>query len=342
MACRTRCSIPTSSEPRVAAAVFGARPRVLFSRCLGFAACRYNGQVLREPVVEQLKPFVDSAIVCPEVEIGLGVPRPPIRCVASSFGPRLVQPETGLDVTDAMDKFARAFLASLGSCDGAVLKAGSPSCGLRDVRLYAGTERGSSHTKTVGRFGAHVLEVSPPWPAEDEGRLRSFELRQHFFTRLFATARLRAAVASGRMAELVAFQSREKLLLMAYNQTAMRALGRLVANADKRPFADVAAEYSLQFGHALARAPRRTSAINVFEHALGYVSEKLSSREKAFFLKTLDDYRTGRVSLSAPVSLTRSLIVRFDVGYLEDQTFFEPFPKELALVLDSGKGRDVR
>lgn len=59
------------------------RPRVLFSRCLGFAACRYNGQSIRDETVEALLPFVDPVTVCPEVEIGLGIPRLAIRLVGA-------------------------------------------------------------------------------------------------------------------------------------------------------------------------------------------------------------------------------------------------------------------
>ncbi len=318
------------------------RPRVLASRCLGFAPCRYNGAVLREPVLEKLEPYVDFVTVCPEVEIGLGVPRAPIRLVTSPQGPRLVQPETGRDLTEAMDRFAEEFLDRIGPCDGAVLKAGSPSCGLREVRLYASAERGAAHTKTLGAFGGRVLEKGPTWAIEDEGRLHNFDLRQHFLTHLFANARLRQTLSTGRMADLVAFQARHKLLLMAYHQTEMRALGRVVANADRRPFDEVGAEYASRFAHALARPPRRTSAINVLQHALGYVSETLDAREKAFFLDTLDEYRAGRLPLAAALRLTQSLIVRFGVEYLADQVFFAPFPEALTDVLDSGKGRSVR
>jgi len=319
-----------------------ARPRLLVSRCLGFAACRYDGAILREPFLEELSRFTDVVTVCPEVEIGLGVPRSPVRLVASDQGPRLVQPESGRDVTSQMDAFAKAFLDSLGLCDGAVLKAESPSCGLRSVRLYASAERGSAHTKAVGAFGGRALVTRPTWAVEDEGRLENFDLRQHFLTRLFAAARLRAVAASGRMADLVDFHARHKLLLMVYHQTEMRAMGRLVADGARRPFAEVTADYARSMARALDRPPRRTSAINALEHAFGYVSDRMTPRERTFFLATLSDYRAGRIPLAAPVRLAQALIVRFDVGYLANQVLFHPFPDELAEVLDSGKGKPLR
>jgi uncharacterized protein YbgA (DUF1722 family) len=141
------------------------------------------------------------------------------------------------------------------------------------------------------------------------------------------------------MRDLVAFHSQHKLLLMAYNQTRMRELGRIVANPDKRPVRDVWAAYANGLSAALAIAPRRTSAINVLMHGFGYVSDDLTSGEKAFFLDSLEQYRNQHVPLSVPTSVIRSWIVRFDVGYLADQVYFEPYPQDLVEVLDSGKGR---
>jgi uncharacterized protein YbgA (DUF1722 family) len=106
--------------------------------------------------------------------------------------------------------------------------------------------------------------------------------------------------------------------------------------------ADVVEAYRIHLQIALSRAPRRNSAINVLMHALGYVSANLAPREKSFFLDTLDDFRNAHLPLSVPSGLVRSWIVRFDVTYLADQYFFEPFPHELVEVLDSGKGREVR
>ena len=101
------------------------KPRVVFSRCLGFDHCRYNGNIIQEVAVEHLKPFVEIETVCPEVEIGLGIPRDPIRLVGDPESPQLVQPTTGLDVTDRMISFARDRLGQLSTPDGFILYAGA-------------------------------------------------------------------------------------------------------------------------------------------------------------------------------------------------------------------------
>ncbi len=318
------------------------RPRVAVSKCLEFDACRWNGLKITSGVVTLLKPHVDFVPVCPEVEIGLGVPRPPIRLTAGEDGPRLVQSDTGLDHTEKMRAFAGKFLSELGEVDGFILKERSPSCGMKNVKLYPGPGKVQAlGSKNAGLFGGAVLEKYPGVPVEDEGRLRNFTIREHFLTFLFTLARFRAAAASGRMAALVKFQERHKLILMAYDQEKLRKLGRLIANPEKRPLREVAADYRSALLAALARPAKSGPVINVFTHALGYFKKGLLAAEKEFFLESLDQYRENRVPLGVPVALVRSWIVRFDQPYLKDQYFFDPYPEDLIEVTDSGKGRPL-
>ncbi len=314
-------------------------PRVVFSRCLGFDRCRYNGQTILDPIAEQIKPFVEPIPICPEVEIGLGVPRPPIRLIKRGEEVRLYQPETDRDLTDRMATFSARFLDDLGAVDGFILKYRSPSCGPSQVKVYHSAKPSAGHEKGAGAFASQVIARHGAAAVEDEGRLRNFDIRQHFLTKLFTLARFRGLLERPTMSRLVSFHARHKYLFMAYNQTELRAMGRIAANPDHLPIEDVLAVYRERLVGALAKAPRRTSAVNVLLHGFGYVSDRLTSREKAFFLDALDRYRAKRIPLGAPVSVLRSWILRFDVEYLEDQVYFEPFPQELIEVLDSGKGR---
>lgn len=313
------------------------RPTVVLSKCLELDACRYNGQLVRAPFVLKLMPFVELAPICPEVEIGLGIPRPPIRLVRRGTSLKLYQPDTERDVTRTMLQFNDRFLGGLGDVDGFILKSRSPSCGIKDSKIYGGPEGKQPFAKGPGMFGGAVLERFPLAAIEDEGRLTNHRLRHHFLTKLFARASFRAVKASGAMAELVRFQTENKLTLMAYHQTELRALGRIAANPDRRPFVKVAAAYQEHLAHALERPPRYTSNINVMMHALGYVSHGLSGQEKQHFLHALDEYRKHRLSLSAPLVLLQSWIERFDQPYLRGQTFLEPYPRELMDLRDSAR-----
>lgn len=318
------------------------RPRVVVSKCLGFAACRYNGVTLPDAFVEQLQAHVEYLPVCPEVEIGLGVPRDPIRVVLVEDTPRLYQPSTGRDVTQAMLDFTAAHLDNLPAVDGFLLKGRSPSCGIQDVRRYHGLEPGAGQVKKGrGFFGEAVLARFPHLPVEEEGRLSNFTIREHFMTALFTWADFRNVKAQGTMAELVRFHSDNKLLLLTYNESQLRQMGPLVANPQKRPTQEIITAYENHLGKALARLPRRTAGINALMHALGYFSEKLSAQEKAYFLDALEQYRAEKVPLSVPVSLIGAWIARFGEPYLARQTFFTPYPPDLVTITDSGKGRKL-
>ena len=133
------------------------KPRVVVSKCLEFEHCRYNGQIISSPAVRFMTPHVEFLAVCPEVEIGLGVPREPIRVVERDGERRLVQPATGRDVTGEMRDFAGRFLDGLGEVDGFVLKSRSPSCGIKDVKIFAGPEKGSAVGRGAGFFGEAVM-----------------------------------------------------------------------------------------------------------------------------------------------------------------------------------------
>ena len=318
-----------------------ARPIVYVSKCLGFDKCRYNGITIYDEFVEKLKPHVDYVTVCPEVEIGLGIPRNPVRVVAHKDEKKLMQPATGKDVTPAMNDFCQTYLGQIDEVDGFLLKSRSPSCGIKDVKIYSRMEKSASIGKGAGFFGSAVMARFPKHPVEDEGRLRNFRIREHFLTQLFAYSKFRHTKKTRSMGALVQFQAESKLLLMAYNQKELKILGQIVANQDKRPVDDVYNLYEDHFYNALCTPARYTSNINVLMHAMGHFSKDLTPQEKEYFLASLERYRDGKIPLSATLSILRSWIVRFENGYLNQQTFFEPYPEALVEITDSGKGRKL-
>lgn len=316
------------------------RPRVVVSRCLGFDRCRYDGSMIQDAIVESLRPWVEWIPVCPEVEIGLGVPRAPVRLVRVEGKVRLLQPATGRDLTEALQSFADRFLDSLPPVDGFLVKHRSPSCGRKDARVYASVEKSPSVGSGPGMFGQAIRQRFPDLPIEDEGRLTNRAIREHFFTALFALARLREALQTGQMGALVRFHTEHKFLLMAYNQARLRELGRCVANLDRHPPEQVMQRYAAGFRAALSRLPRRPSVVNVLMHSLGYLSDGLQPAERGYFLDLLAAYRQGRIPLSTPLGVLRAWVIRFDQAYLAAQSFLCPFPEELISQQDSGKGEE--
>ncbi len=319
------------------------KPVVVSSKCVEFEHCRYNGNIISSDIVKELNNYVKFIPVCPEVEIGLGVPRDPIRIIKQNDSLRLMQSATGLDVTEKMNSFADDFLSSLEHVDGFILKYKSPSCGTKNTPYLASTHKGAAKLgKGAGLFGKAVIKNYPMLPVENEGRLYNFRIREYFLTKLYTIARFRKVKNSGKMHQLVQFQTENKFLLMAYNQSEMRKMGRIVANADKKPFDDVMKEYENHLFNIFAQPPKYTSNINVLMHMLGYFSEELTHEEKAYFLDELEKYRAGWIPLFVMTRLLRTWIVRFDQSYLQSQLFFEPFPEELMIfdLKDSWRGRN--
>ncbi|WP_410507777.1 DUF523 and DUF1722 domain-containing protein [Methanosarcina hadiensis] len=305
------------------------QPKVVVSRCLEFGHCRYNGDMISSPVVAKLKNHVDFLPVCPEVEIGLGVPRDPVRIIRDKEGYRLVQPSSGKDVTENMKAFSSSFLDSIEGVDGFILKFRSPSCGLKDVKVYPSADGQGVVEKSSGYFGGAVLERYSFLPVEDEGRLRNARIKEHFLTKLFTFAAFRKVKSEGSMKDLIRFHTQNKFLLMAYNQAELRKLGDITANRERKPFEELISDYEKHLYSALSRAPRYTSTINVLMHAFGHFSDQLSGREKTLFFDWIQKYREGRTTLCPAINTIRSWITRFETDYLMNQTFFEPYPEDL-------------
>ncbi|MDP3448227.1 MAG: DUF523 and DUF1722 domain-containing protein [Eubacteriales bacterium] len=313
------------------------KPTIVVSRCLGFCKCRYNGDVLSSAFVESLKPHVNYITTCPEVEIGLGVPRNPVRLVSRNGSVELYQPSEDKTVTDQMNQYSEAFFGSVGLIQGLILKGRSPSCGIKDVKIYSGVEKSSSSQKGIGIFAAHAIKRYPNLPIEEEGRLSNYAIREHFLTKLYTVFRFQAVKDSRSMKELVQFHSGHKFLLMAYNQTQLRLLGKIVANQEKKRIDEVLAQYEQHLGLAFGRLPTRNNYINTFQHIFGYFSDALSEKEKSFLLDRFQKYREGKIHISAILNVLRTYAIQHNHEYLLNQAIWSAYPEELLDISDSGK-----
>jgi uncharacterized protein YbgA (DUF1722 family)/uncharacterized protein YbbK (DUF523 family) len=315
------------------------KPVVVVSKCLGFEACRYNGQFEKCDLVEKLKDFVDFITVCPEVQIGLGTPRESIKLVKEDDAAplRLIQQATGRELAKEMTEFAEEFLLGLTKVDGFILKSKSPSCGMKEVKIYKGVEKGSASVKGSGLFGKMVIEKFSNLAVESEGRIKNFNIRQNFLTKLYLMKNFRVIKESMLMEDLMEFHSSNKLLLMSYNQKQLKMLGIILGNYGELSVAQVYREYEKNLVLALNKIPRYTSNINVLTRSMGYFSDKLTHREKEFILDTIEQYRQSKVPFSVPLYVIKSNAVRFQEKNLINQSFFQPYPLDLDDVTDSGK-----
>jgi uncharacterized protein YbbK (DUF523 family) len=234
--------------------------RLGISACLLGQAVRWDGGHRRDPfLADTLGRFVEWVPVCPEVELGLGVPREPIRLEGDPAAPRLVAVTSRRDLTRAMTRLARARAEQLARLNlvGYVFKKDSPSCGVERVRVHG--DGGRPLRRGTGLFARALMERLPLLPVEEEGRLRNAACRATFVARVLAYARWKAALAAGMTRRrLTAFHAAHEPLLRAHDPDACRRLGALLANAGTRPPRALVAEYGARFMRALrAHAPGR-------------------------------------------------------------------------------------
>jgi uncharacterized protein YbgA (DUF1722 family)/uncharacterized protein YbbK (DUF523 family) len=313
---------------RAAAAI-----RIGVSSCLLGNEVRYDGGHKRDGfLVETFGRHVEWVPVCPEVELGLGIPRPTLRLERAGDDVRLVMPKTNADYTDAMRRYAEKRVATLAADElcGYVLKKDSPSCGMERVKVYDTNTIPSKSGR--GLFAEALMRRFPNLPVEEEGRLNDLALRENFIERVFAYQRMQSFFAPRwSIGGLVALHMAHKLQLMAHAPRAYAELGRLVARAKAMPRAELRELYESAFLHALAvlATPRRQ--VNVLQHIVGYFSKQLDVGARQELMSLIEDYRSGLVPLLEPLTLLRHYVRCFAIAYLQGQTYLEPHPKELML-----------
>lgn len=314
------------------------KPIVFVSKCLGFAHCRYNGEIIPNKFVEKLAKYVEFKTACPEEAIGMGTPREPVRVIRSSSQELLYQPSTGKDWSSKMKKFSSEYLDGLGEVDGFILKHRSPSCGVYNAKVYD-SKKAVGHRNGPGVFGSRVLERFGSVAVEDEGRLLNFTIRENFLIKIFTFARFRIAAGSGKVSGISSFHAQHKFLFLAYDESMMRKLGTVASNQKGYSFERLSSEYVSGMKKLFSKTPTPGSWINALSHMFGFFKSDLSSKEKVFFMKTLEEYRDERIPLSVLFRLIESWAIKYDVKYLLEQTILQPYPLDLIEITDSGKGR---
>jgi len=303
---------------------------VFVSRCLGFAACRYDGVAIGDDLIAAMRPHVEFCAVCPEMAVGLGAPRERIRLVGAGRALRLVQPATGRDLTNPMTHFAALRLTSANGLHGFILKSRSPSCGVSDAKHYARADAKNPAGQGAGMFAAAALRIFPDLPIEDEARLADPRLREHFLTRLFTRAAFEEVARSRLLKALVQFQAANEMLLEAHSRKDAAELRRIVANRERRSLDALLPEYRARLAQALARPGMTGSNVAALLRAMESLSKPPAAKEKARFMAALGKYRAGKLPLSAPRRILRDWIAKNpDDKFLARQTFFEPYPSEL-------------
>ncbi len=305
------------------------------SSCLLGEKVRWNGDHKQDRYVRDvLGNYFEYVSVCPEMEVGMGVPRETVALYGSLQSPRMISKNKRVDWTQKMNRFNKERINQLASEDlsGFIFKSKSPSCGLGRVPVYSEDEPGKARHGD-GMFASSFMKAFPLIPVEDEGRLHDPRIKENFIVKVFSFSRLKNALLSKntKPGNLVKFHTQHKFLILSHSRKHYQILGKLVAEVKGKPWNRVLASYIYTFMEAFSYKSTNKKNTDVLVHMMGFFKKILSSEDKKDILDAIEDYRNELVPLIVPVTLVRHYVRKYDVTYLQDQVYLNPHPKELML-----------
>ncbi|MCL7422838.1 MAG: DUF523 and DUF1722 domain-containing protein [Methylobacter sp.] len=300
------------------------------SSCLLGHNVRYDGSHKRDAYITgTLSEYFDFRPFCPEVEIGLGTPRPTIHLVRVNGEIRCIgikNPE--IDVTERLRDHAGQLAAQHADLCGYILKKDSPSCGMERVKVYADN---IPRRDGVGIYAETMMRNNPLLPVEEEGRLGDAGLRENFIQRVYVLYRWKLMLAEGlTVRSLTRFHARHKLIIMSHGD--YRELGQLVAGAAQDNIEQVADRYILLLMTALRKVASRSNHVNVLQHIQGYLKKELSADDKAELCEIIERYRQDELPLIVPLTLLKHHFRKSPDPYIDESYYLSPYPQELRLI----------
>lgn len=280
--------------------------------------------------VTDLGQHVKYQTFCPEVAIGLPIPRPTIRQIKKQNLIHVSRPDGSGDVTEALQAYGKKIAKLAEKFSGYVFCAKSPTCGMERVKIY--NEKGDAlPAKGIGLFANEIMKANPLLPCEENGRLNDPVLRENFVARVFVYNNWQALVKEGiTKHKLMQFHSKYKYMVMSHDLVAYKNLGRLLASADI-PVDEMGQEYISGLMSALKIKATRKKHANTLQHIQGYFSKHLTAVERKELSEQIDAYRTGLVPLFVPLTLIRHFLLLHPKKYLAQQVYLKPYPDELKL-----------
>jgi len=306
------------------------RPNLLLSACIQGEEVRYNGGHKRNSwAAGVLTHHCQLLPICPEVDMGMGVPRPTIQVVVPEpqGAPQIIAKDGSNHSAQALRQ-QQAYREQLPwqMLDGMILQAKSPSCGLERVNQYNQAGELISH-HGQGLFAAFFEQQAPALPKIDSGRLQNPELRQQFMVAVFAHQRFRTLAKTP--SALQAFHRRYKYLLMESDYQGLQEMGRLVAATTTSTVEENSKSYLTLLMEALQKIPSEGTRTNTFQHLMGYLKKEITAEDKQYLLNLLQNYRDNLCGFEIPRAVLRYLIHKHQIDYVMDQFYFEPFPEVL-------------
>ncbi|GAB2880186.1 YbgA family protein [Microbulbifer echini] len=302
------------------------------SRCAVGDPVRYNASHKHSKVCTQLLGnCFELHSYCPEVAIGMGVPRPPIHLIVSDRLRAVGREDPTMDVTDALEAYADQVVPEVEHLRGFILMQKSPSCGIRTTPHYKEDGTGVlAHDS--GLFTARLRHHFPHLPVEEVGRLNASDIRENFLTRVFAYDAWHRYVATDlRPGRVIEFYTAYKYLLLAHSQPLTRALGQFVSNSRTMSVEDFAYGVRGKMMEILNHQASRKDRTNALMHSQGHLKGYLNKEERAELARLIDEYRQGNKPLSAVLTMLRHYLPRSPHHFIHSQVLLAAEPAELGL-----------
>ena len=310
-----------------------SKPKIAISACLMGAEVRYNGGHKESRLCSRvLSDYFDFVPVCPEVAIGLGTPREPIRLIGDPQQPLAVGTvNRALDVTQPLADYGTRMAAELGDICGYILMQKSPSCGMERVKVYQDKGRPAEHSGR-GIYAQAFCAQHPNLPVEEDGRLNDPVLRENFLTRVFAYSAWQDLLQQGLTRRgLIEFHSRYKYLLMAHSPVHYKSLGHLLGSMGKGDPALIGPQYFSELMGALKKCATRGTHTNVLQHLSGYFKQTISADDRQEMQQLIGQYRHGIIPLVVPLTLLKHHLRQHPDPYVAQQVYLQPHPENLRL-----------
>lgn len=306
--------------------------KVGVSSCLLGERVRFDSGHKKDKFIKDtLSDYFTLEPFCPEVNIGMTIPREPIRLIATENQTRCVgTKDANLDVTDKLEASAEKQKEWHATLSGYILKKDSPSCGMERVKVYS---KGAPSRTGVGIYANRMMKNFPHLPVEEEGRLNDPRLRENFIQHVYIYSRWQALASSGiTIAKLQIFHARHKYIFMSHNQLQAKKLGALLAQVNSNNLEESAAAYLDEMTTTLRIVPTRKGHTNTLQHLQGYLKKVLTTDDRQELASNIQQYRNGYVPLIVPMTLLRHHFRCNPNNYIDQSHYLQPHPKELMLL----------
>jgi len=280
--------------------------------------------------IKELGQHVTYQSFCPEVAIGLPIPRPTIRLIKKDNVIQISRPDGTGDVTDALKAYGRKVAKMTTNLSGYVFCAKSPSCGMEGVKVF-NAEGHALVSNGVGAFAQEIMTANPLLPCEENDRLNDPLIRENFVARIYTYKHWKNIEASGFTKQILAtFHSKYEFMVMSHDLNAYKVLGQLLARVDVT-LEEVAKQYITGLMATLKIIATRKNHANTLAHIQGYFSNQLQSDERQELCDQIAAYREGVIPLVAPLTLIKHYLLQYPKDYLTKQTYLSPYPDQLKL-----------